>query len=68
MVLNVADHFTRAKYRQKKGSGGFRVVGLIFGRQEGRVLEIENSLELRFEQVQMNDPESTEIKLDMEFA
>ena len=68
VVLNVADHYTRAKYRLEAGQSAFRVIGLIFGRQEGRVLEIENTLELKFDQVNANDPLVTDIKLDMEFA
>ena len=67
-MLNVSDHFTRAKYRQKKGETAYRVIGLIFGRVEGRTLEIENSLELNYEAANTTDPLFTDIKIDMEFA
>ena len=66
MVLNVSDHFMRAKYRQEAGNTLFRVVGLIFGRVEGLVLEIENSLELDYQRVDAK--QIHEIKLDMTFA
>lgn len=46
--MNISDHFTRAKYRQPKGVPGYRVIGLILGRQDGRLLDIMNTFETDF--------------------
>jgi len=54
VVLNVSDHFTRARYRVTNRDA-YRTIGLLFGRQEGRLLEIENSLELTFSQKSQTD-------------
>lgn len=44
--MNISDHFTRAKHRQKNKNA--RVIGVILGRQEGRLLELVNTIEIRF--------------------
>ena len=62
--MNIADHLTRAKYRQEPGAKGYRVIGVIMGRQEGRTLEIMNSVETRFEARDRNDPNVTAIDID----
>ena len=64
VVMNIADHLTRAKYRQEPGKAGYRVIGCILGRQEGRTLEIMNSVETRFEHADNNDPNVTAIHID----
>jgi COP9 signalosome complex subunit 6 len=46
-VLNVTDHLTRAKY-MSTADKPFRVVGALLGKQEGRVLEIVNTVEIAF--------------------
>ena len=68
--MNIADHFTRAKYRQEPGTGnrGYRVIGCILGRQEGRTLEIMNSVETRFEHEDPRDPNVTAITIDEQFT
>ena len=44
--MNIADHLTRARYRTKTPP---RVIGVILGKQEGRILEIANTIETKFE-------------------
>ena len=68
VVMNIADHLTRAKYRQEPGVKGYRVIGCILGRQEGKTLEIMNSVETRFTAVNKNDPSVTAIEIDEEFT
>jgi len=49
VVLNVSDHLTRAKHlSNKKEWADLRVIGALLGKQEGRVLEIVNTIELSF--------------------
>ena len=43
--MNVADHLTRAKYRSQ---GDPRVIGAILGKQEGRILEVCNTVEIKY--------------------
>ena len=66
--MNIADHLTRAKYRQEPGNRGYRVIGCILGRQEGRTLEIMNSVETRFEHQDPSDPHVTGINIDEDFT
>ncbi|CDW77794.1 cop9 signalosome complex [Stylonychia lemnae] len=48
-ILNISDHFTRAKYLSFKDSPNkLRVVGALLGKQNGRVLEIVNTVEFSF--------------------
>lgn len=66
--MNVMDHFTRARYRQEAGTKGYRVFGIILGRQDGRTLEIMNTIEVKFEAKDKNDVSVTDILVDTEFA
>lgn len=43
----MSDHLTRAKYLTQKGQE-YVVIGILLGKQQGRHLEICNSLELKF--------------------
>ena len=45
-VLNISDHFTRAKYQSGKDTN-YRVVGALLGKQAGRNLEVVNTVELK---------------------
>ena len=58
VVMNVADHQTRAKFRTKP----IRVIGVILGKQRGRILEIENTIETQFK------VNSGKIEIDVEFT
>ena len=46
VVMNVADHQTRAKYRANPP----RVIGMILGKQRGRILEVENTIETEYKE------------------
>lgn len=46
VVINVSDHFTRAR-AQSGGKAGTRVFGALLGEQVGRHVEIANSFELK---------------------
>ena len=46
VVMNIADHMTRSKYRVAGGKP--RVIGAILGQQEDRVLEVCNTVEIEF--------------------
>lgn len=50
-VLNISDHLTRAKYLSpdNKNLAAIRVVGALLGKQEGRTLEIVNTVEITFQ-------------------
>lgn len=48
-VLNISDHLTRAKYQMGKDSG-YRVIGVLLGKQQGRSLDIVNTVEIKFAQ------------------
>ena len=47
VVMNIADHLTRSKYRTQT-PGGPRVIGIILGKQEGRLLEVVNTIETKY--------------------
>ena len=66
--MNIADHLTRARYRQKPGVKGYRVIGCILGRQDGQVLEIMNTVETRFEVREPADGTVSSIQIDEEFT
>ena len=69
VVMNIADHLTRARYRQTDPKKpGHRVIGVILGRQDGRTLEIMNSIELSFEETNPADAQVTQITINEEFA
>jgi len=46
VVINVSDHFTRAR-AQSGGKQGIRVYGALLGEQTGRHVEIANSFEMK---------------------
>jgi len=46
VIINISDHWTRAKVQQNQQNP--RVVGALMGTQQGRVIEIYNSFELPF--------------------
>ena len=48
--MNISEHYTRVKYRTPNAKQGYRVIGVILGKQDGRVLEIMNTFETSFEQ------------------
>ena len=45
VVMNVSDHCNRAKYIEPKLT---RVLGVLLGKQEGRALEINNTIEISY--------------------
>ena len=55
-VMNVSDHITRARYMTSKDKHKkLRVIGVLLGKQEGRVLEIVNTVEIAFSHVNEAD-------------
>ncbi len=46
-VLNISDHLTRARYLNGKDSN-YRVIGALLGKQQGRSLDIVNTVEITF--------------------
>jgi len=46
-VLNISDHLTRAKYQMGKDSN-YRVIGCLLGKQQGRFLDVVNTVEISF--------------------
>lgn len=56
VVLSIADHITRDIVQTKKG----RVIGVLFGTQSGRQVDIFETTELSF-----SDPGDGDIKLDL---
>ena len=44
------------------------MIGVIFGKQDGRTLEIMNTIEVSFSETNPSDPLVTQITLDEEFA
>ena len=44
-VMNVSDHCNRAKYVEPKL---YRVLGVLLGKQEGKVLEVNNTIEISY--------------------
>jgi COP9 signalosome complex subunit 6 len=45
VIMNAADHCNRAKYIEPKQN---RVMGVLLGKQEDKVLEVVNSVEISF--------------------
>ncbi len=69
VVMNISDHYTRAKYRQPKANTpGYRVIGVILGKQSGRTLEIMNTFEVPFEPQSQTDASVTVINVNEKFA
>lgn len=46
VTLNVSDHLTRARWMEN--SSKTRVIGVLLGKQEGKVMSIVNTIELAF--------------------
>jgi len=46
VIMNVADHCNRVKYIEPKQS---RVLGVLLGKQDGKILDIINTIEIRFD-------------------
>ena len=46
IIMNCADHCNRAKYIEPVQT---KVIGVVLGKQEGRVLDLINSVELKFD-------------------
>ena len=59
VVMNVSDHGTRAKYIQPVQN---RVFGVVLGKLEGKVIEMINSIEVKYS---FNPDKS--IKIDEDF-
>ena len=68
VVMNVSEHYTRAKYRREPGSKGYRVIGIVLGKQSGRTIEVMNSFEVKFENKNPADPTAKSISVDMDFT
>eukprot|EP00898_Chlorokybus_atmophyticus_P006793 jgi/Chlat1/7114/Chrsp57S06799 len=63
VIVSISDHHTRIKAQQTAGSGGVpRVIGCLLGLQSGRVVEICNSFELKYDAVS-----SGAVEIDREF-
>lgn len=56
VVLSIADHITRDQVQTKKG----RVIGILFGKQQGRQVDILETTELAF------DAAGDEVKVDFQ--
>lgn len=54
IIINISDHYTRKKYQLKQGSTPVdtsldsKVLGILFGTQDGRRVEVRTSFELIF--------------------
>ena len=62
VVMNLSDHLTRSRFRSATGKKTTRVVGLLLGRQDGRSLEIVNSIEINYEM------KGNEVAINLKFA
>ena len=65
VLLNMADHLTRQKYRQKESE--VRVIGVVLGRQQGRLLEVVNTIEVKYT-AQTPKGAAGNIEIDESFA
>jgi COP9 signalosome complex subunit 6 len=64
VLINISDHFTRAKVQQTDNTNKQpRVIGALYGTQEGRTVEIRTSFELIY-----SHDESGKIILDTEYV
>ena len=64
VVMNVSDHLTRARYMHPGQK--MRVIGALLGKQEGRVMEIVNTVEFSFKAT--TNQEEGAIELDDGFC
>lgn len=65
MVLNLSDHVTRSRFRQK--SSEVRAIGVVLGRQSGRLLEVVNTIEVNYTTLGVKEA-AGEIEIDQVFA
>lgn len=58
VVMNVSDHLTRSRYatNRKEDLKTIKVVGALLGRQQGRVMEIVNTVELTLKETVHGKP------------
>lgn len=61
VIINISDHFTRAKIEAPSNNAAPRVIGALLGVQNGREIEISNSFELVYNTVEGN------VVIDTEF-
>jgi len=52
VILNISDHYTRVKVESPIKNANPRIIGALFGIQTGRNLEINNSFELMYSEVE----------------
>lgn len=60
VIINISDHFTRAKVEATNTNPHPRVIGALLGVQNGREIEISNSFELTYNTVEGNVVVDTE--------
>jgi len=51
ILINISDHYTRARVEGRLSSDDSRVIGVLFGQQNGRKIEIFNSFEIVFDEI-----------------
>lgn len=67
VVLSIADHYTREVAQNPNGSR--RCVGLLFGQQNGRVVEVVETVEVTFTAVKGEPTIATEaVETDMKLC
>ena len=54
VIINISDHFTRARVENPKANPNPRVIGALLGVQNGRNIEISNSFELVYHTLEGN--------------
>ena len=63
--MNMGDHITRARYRQKTAKNEkTRVIGVVLGQKDRHSLEVVNSIEIKFDK----GKDTNDIKIDSKFA
>ena len=48
VLINITDHFNRTRANSEASTSGQRVLGVLLGQQQGRVVDISNSFELSY--------------------
>ena len=49
VMINISDHFTRMKANGLDAGTSGRVMGCLLGQQNGRIVDISNSFEIKYE-------------------